>query len=122
MDKIKYALIAVSVFAVAAIAVMIFYSPAANKYDGFAKCLSENGAKMYGAYWCKHCESQKEIFSGSWQYVDYIECSLPNGGQNELCSNAGITAYPTWEFKNGERVQGELSYKQLSQYSGCAIP
>jgi len=26
----------------------------------FAKCLTENGAKMYGAYWCTHCENQKK--------------------------------------------------------------
>ena len=121
MDKIRYILIAVSIFAIAITAVLIFYSPNDNKHDGFAKCLSENGAKMYGAYWCKHCESQKEMFGKSWQHINYVECALPDGGQNELCKNAGITAYPTWEFKDGKMAQGELSYRQLSQYSNCTM-
>ncbi|MBI2146731.1 hypothetical protein HYU22_05320 [Candidatus Woesearchaeota archaeon] len=63
-----------------------------GKYDAFAQCLTENGVKMYGAYWCPHCLNQKEDFGKSWQYVNYIECSLPgNQGQTEICATAGIT-------------------------------
>jgi hypothetical protein len=41
--------------------------------------LSKIGAKMYGAYWCEHCQQQKKIFrkvppTG----FPYIECS-PGG-------------------------------------------
>ena len=29
--------------------------------DAFAKCLSDNGIKMYGAYWCPHCQKMVPI-------------------------------------------------------------
>ncbi len=93
-----------------------------GKYDNFAKCLTDSGVKMYGAYWCPHCNNQKQMFGDSWQYVDYIECSLPNrAGQTQVCNQAGIKAYPTWEFQDGKRVEGELTFQQLSQYSNCQL-
>ena len=95
---------------------------APSKYDSFAKCLTDNGVKMYGAYWCPHCNNQKELFGNSWQYVTYIECSLPNkAGQTQMCNQAGIKAYPTWEFQDGKRLEGELTFAQLSQYSNCHL-
>ena len=33
-----------------------------HKYDAFAKCLASKQAKMYGLYWCPHCQEQKEKF------------------------------------------------------------
>lgn len=97
-------------------------APVASKYDGFAKCLADNGTKMYGAYWCQHCASQKQMFGDSFEFVNYIECSLPNrAGQTQECKDARINAYPTWEFKDGKRIEGELALGQLSQYSGCSL-
>ena len=93
-----------------------------GKYDDFAKCLSEKGAIMYGAYWCPHCQNQEEIFGNSWKFVSYVECSLPNrAGQTELCRKAGVDGYPTWEFSGGGRAEGELSLQQLSEKSGCGL-
>lgn len=93
-----------------------------SKYDNFAKCLADNGVKMYGAYWCPHCASQKQMFGDSFEFVNYIECSLPNrAGQTQECKDAKINAYPTWEFKDGKRIEGELTLGQLSQYSGCKL-
>ena len=94
-----------------------------GKYDDFAKCLSANGVVMYGAYWCPHCQNQEEMFGSSWNYVDYVECSLPNrAGQTQLCSKAGITGYPTWEFSDKSRVGGEMTFGRLAEKSGCSLP
>src|SRR3989338_2497147 len=85
-----------------------------SKYNRFAKCLTDNGVKMYGAYWCQHCANQKQMFENSWQYINYIECSLPNkAGQTQLCNQADIKAYPTWEFQDGKRLERELTFAQL---------
>lgn len=93
-----------------------------GEYDNFARCLADSGVKMYGAYWCPHCNNQKQMFGNSWQYVNYIECSLPNkAGQTEVCNQAGIRAYPTWEFQDNKRFEGELTFEQLSQYSNCKL-
>ncbi|MBI2141292.1 hypothetical protein HYU16_02605 [Candidatus Woesearchaeota archaeon] len=93
-----------------------------GKYDDFAKCLTENGVKMYGAYWCPHCQNQEEMFGSSWKYVNYVECSLPNrAGQTQVCSEAGIKGYPTWEFSDKSRVGGEMTFGQLADKSGCSL-
>ena len=36
-----------------------------------AKHLKESGAKMYGAFWCSHCEDQKETF-GAGANIPYV--------------------------------------------------
>ncbi len=88
--------------------------------DGFAQCLSDSGAKMYGAYWCSHCKTQKAMFGDSWDNVNYIECSLPNNqGQTQECIDAGITGYPTWESGDGSRKSGEVSLSELGNIVGC---
>lgn len=116
----------IAVFAVAAVlAINVQKSGKTGepgKYDDFAKCLTENGVKMYGAYWCPHCKNQKELFDNSWKYVDYVECSLPNkAGQTQLCRSERINGYPTWEFQGDERVEGELSLQQLSEKGNCSL-
>lgn len=111
--------------AIAVIILVVFWINSAGKpgqYDLFAQCLSEKGTKMYGAYWCPHCQEQKEMFGKSWKYIDYIECSLPNkAGQTQFCQEAGIKAYPTWKFPDGQRVEGKLSFEKLSSESGCNL-
>ncbi len=92
-----------------------------GKYDDFAKCLTEKGVKMYGAVWCPHCQNEKEMFGKSWQYMNYVECAAPNGGQAQACAQAGIELYPTWEFPNNEKIAEEFTIEQLSQKTGCAV-
>ena len=93
-----------------------------SQYDTFAQCLTEKGTTMYGAYWCGHCQNKKELFGGSWKYMNYVECSLPGGnGQTEICKQAGIEGYPTWEFADGTRKSGELQLEQLSILAGCPL-
>ena len=91
--------------------------------DGFAQCLTERNAKMWGAYWCPHCQNQKKEFGKSWDKVKYIECSLPGGsGQTNECKEAGIEGYPTWEFEGGERIGGEVPLTDLAEKTGCSLP
>lgn len=117
--------IIVAAAVVAAIALTYFYwlgSNAPGEYDAFAQCLSSKGAKIYGAYWCPHCNDQKKSFGTSWRFVSYVECSLPNNaGQTPACSSAGIANYPTWEFAGGKRAEGVLSFDRLAAESGCAL-
>lgn len=83
--------------------------------------LNQAGVKMYGAYWCPHCERQIDLFGDAAEEVPYIECD-PAGenAQPELCEAAGIAGYPTWEidgeFYPGVRSLPELAY--LSDYEG----
>jgi uncharacterized membrane protein len=81
--------------------------------------LAQSGAKMYGAYWCPHCQQQKQIFGASASRLPYIECS-PNGQnspQASECRAAHIESYPTWVI-NGKRFEEVLTLKQLEDETG----
>ncbi|MEK7658800.1 MAG: hypothetical protein AAB352_02930 [Patescibacteria group bacterium] len=94
-----------------------------GKLDAFAQCLKENGAAFYGTFWCKHCQSQKALFGKSAKHLPYIECSTPDGrGQLAICKDKNIESYPTWEFSDGSRLNGEIPLTQLAEKTGCSLP
>ena len=117
----------ISIILIMAAVVMIFYSsrtPAElGIYDDFAKCITNSGAKMYGAYWCPHCITQKKLFGSSFQYIAYVECDPRGDGANpQACEDAGIQGYPTWIFGDGTSKSGEVPLRTLSAITGCALP
>lgn len=92
------------------------------KMDAFAQCLTDNGVKMYGAWWCPHCKSQKELFGKSFSKINSIECSSAgSNSMNQICQEAKIEGYPTWEFKDGTRVSGEQSLEDLGKKAECTL-
>lgn len=113
-----------SAFVVIAIIGLRYYTESRpGEYDQLAQCIAESGATFYGAYWCPHCAAQKEMFGPSEKYLPYIECSLPNAqGQTQECTDAGVTTYPTWEFSDGERLEGTQTVARLAEATGCELP
>ncbi|HLD83684.1 MAG TPA: hypothetical protein VI979_02410 [archaeon] len=89
-------------------------------YDAFAKCLTEKGVKFYGTYWCNECTKQQKEFGMSWQNINAIDCAMEIDNPR-ICSDAGVNEYPTWEFADGTRKQGTLSFAELGTLSGCPI-
>ena len=106
------------------VAASFLASAAPNKLDSFAKCLKDNGAIMYGAFWCPHCQRTKAMFGSAAKYLPYVECSTPDGqGQTQICKDKGITSYPTWVFANSTTtLSGEHTLTELSQASKCPLP
>lgn len=97
-------------------------STASEAVDAFAKCLTDSGAKFYGASWCSHCRNQKKLFGDS-KNLPYVECATSDGnGQAQFCADAKIEGYPTWVFADGSRESGELSFEMLSQKTNCQLP
>lgn len=92
-----------------------------DNIDEFAQCLSSKGVKMYGAFWCGHCQNEKSKFGESWKYIDYVECD-PRGENSEadLCLQKSIEGYPTWEV-DGKLYPGEQSFEKLAELSGCKL-
>jgi thiol-disulfide isomerase/thioredoxin len=87
-----------------------------------AACIKASGAKFYGAFWCPHCNDQKDMFGDAKKELPYIECSTPDGrGENPVCAAAKITGYPTWVFADGTSQPGALSFEELAQRTGCTI-
>jgi hypothetical protein len=92
-------------------------------YDTFAQCIAGKQARMYGLFWCTHCEEQKEMFGPSFQYIPYVECGV-KGSRTETpeCVQAGVKNFPTWEFADGSRSEGTKSFAYLSDKTGCHLP
>lgn len=87
-----------------------------------AQCLTDKGFKLYGAFWCPHCKTQKEMFGSAVGLLNYIECSTPDGNsQTEVCNKAGIESYPTWELPDGTKVPGTKTLEELIQLSSCPV-
>jgi len=89
----------------------------------FAECLTAEKVKMYGAYWCPHCTTQKNLFGEeAFSKVNYIECDA-NGenGNPTLCTAENIKAYPTWEFADESRVEGTMELSDLAQKTQCGL-
>ncbi len=94
-----------------------------HKYDNFAKCLANKGAKMYGLYWCPHCQEQKEMFGKAFEYVPYEECAIEHSSElAPRCKIAGVKLFPSWQFGAEPPKEGVLSLDALSDKTGCALP
>ncbi|HAC64451.1 MAG TPA: hypothetical protein DCF68_13155 [Cyanothece sp. UBA12306] len=84
-----------------------------------AKHLTAIGAKKYGAFWCPHCYEQKQLFGKeAFKEINYIECD-PSGKnpQPQVCLDAGVQSYPTWEVK-GQVLRGTQLPRKLAEISG----
>jgi large repetitive protein len=98
-------------------------NPAAStELNSFAQCLTDKGATFYGAFWCPHCQAQKKMFGASASLLNYKECSNPDRSQNQMCIDAKIEEYPTWEFADGSRLTGEVELATLAEKTGCVLP
>lgn len=113
----------VGLIAVGLVGWLIIAPAKPGKLDTFATCLKDQGVKFYGAFWCPHCQAQKALFGSSVKLLPYIECSTPDGNsQNQVCNNAKIESYPTWEFPDKTRLTGEQTLADLSAKSSCPLP
>lgn len=94
-----------------------------GKLDTLVSCIADSGATYYGAFWCPNCKNQEALFGRSAGLLPRVECSTPDGrGQLQVCQDAGIKSYPTWEFADGTRESGTLSLERLSEVTGCLLP
>ncbi len=118
--KIVTALLIVAAFVVV---IYLGLRKRGSRLDAFAKCLASKPTKMYGAYWCPHCADQKELFESSFRYVPYVECGVPGSrDEAQVCKDAGIKHFPTWEFAGGERQEGTIALQALGAKTGCSLP
>lgn len=94
-------------------------SPEISANVALAQHLQQSDAKMYEAYWCTVCRWQEKQFGPeAYSLITTIECD-PRGknAQPELCRQAKIRAFPTWEI-NGQLYEGGMQLEQLANLSG----
>jgi len=71
---------------------------------------------MYGSVTCPHCQSQKEMFGDSFQYINYVECTQ----EFERCAN--LKGVPTREIGSGNYLEGLQELSTLANEAGCQLP
>jgi hypothetical protein len=116
-------MIAIAIVVLCAAAYYLLRQRQTSRLDAFAKCLTAKQAKMYGAFWCPHCEEQREKFGSSVDYIPYIECGIKGSkGIAAVCTDAGVKRFPTWVFADGTRVEGAHELDFLGRATGCSLP
>jgi hypothetical protein len=40
----------------------------------------------------------------------------------QICKDKKIESYPTWEFADGSRLNGEITLQQLADKTSCLLP
>ncbi|GJT63002.1 thiol-disulfide oxidoreductase LTO1 [Tanacetum coccineum] len=94
-------------------------SPLALK---LAEHLRSVGAKMYGAFWCSHCQEQKQMFGReAAKLLNYAEC-YPDGFKlgtelSQECKDVKIEGFPMWVI-NGQVLKGIQEFPELAKASG----
>jgi len=115
-----------SILVVFTLGIIFIFSPNTNArtdLDDFTKCIKEKGAVFYGAFWCKFCQNQKNMFGTSKNIIPYQECSTPSGNtQVKECNDKNINTFPTWVFLDGTRLTGVVSLENLALKTGCTLP
>lgn len=123
MNKTIVIFIIIGMVVASLIGYSVWQSRQPGELDALATCLKDKGAVFYGAFWCGHCQNQKEMFGKSEKFLPYVECSTSDGRtQLQSCKDQKIDGYPTWEFADGSRETGEVSLKTLSEKTGCQLP
>ena len=109
-------IILISIFSVIAVLIAAGFGVGfvnANKpgpVDGFAKCLKDKGAIMYGASFCQYSHAQKGMFGNSFKYVDY----------RDFNEDPDIKVTPTWKI-NGAYYRNVQDFDRLASLTGCNI-
>lgn len=92
------------------------YMKKPGEYDGFAKCLTEKGAVIYGNDYCQYTNKQLNFFGKSAKYLNYVKCAE----NQKLCDDKNIGITPTWEI-NGEMYEQVQTFERLATISGCKV-
>ena len=73
-------------------------------------------AKMYGAFWCSHCNNQKqELGIEAAKLFEYVECAKDGvDSKYSVCKDEKIPGFPTWQI-NGQLFPGEKDLSELEK-------
>jgi len=95
-------------------------APSSKRQLRVVEALNAKGFEVYGAYWCRYCDEQRQVLGKEGAAaVAYVECDP--GGLNAapgLCQAAKIGSYPTWAAPDGRLISGMQSLDDLEVLVG----
>ncbi|CAK0871144.1 unnamed protein product, partial [Prorocentrum cordatum] len=84
-----------------------------------AKHLKASGAMCYTAWWCPHCQEQREQFGREAAALGpFVQCSSAERSLLAQCKDKDIDGYPTWIMGDGKKHSGIQALSELAEYSG----
>jgi len=104
---------ALAVVAVIILAVFLLINRKQETPEATAKCIGQNSI-LYVQLGCHACERQENLFIGSYQHLNVVDCFY----DGSKCAVAGISATPTWII-NGKKYVGMQSVERLKELTGC---
>tara|TARA_Y100000310_G_scaffold38326_1_gene35940 strand:+ start:12537 stop:12971 length:435 start_codon:yes stop_codon:yes gene_type:complete len=78
--------------------------------DGFAQCLADKGAIMYGASFCQYSHAQQGMFGNSKKYLDI----------RDFTEDPNVKTTPTWLI-NDEYYPNVQTFNRLASLTGCEL-
>jgi len=78
--------------------------------DGFAQCLTDKGAIMYGASFCQYSHAQQGMFGNSVKYLDV----------RDFTEDRNVKKTPTWLI-TGKYYENVQSLDRLAILTGCSL-
>lgn len=82
--------------------------------SSFARCLTEQGVRVYGSENSESFKAQKSLFGKSFEEIEYINCDT----NSEECSQ--LVTIPTWII-DGSEYHGSFSLDIISRITGCKL-
>lgn len=82
-----------------------------------AQHLTKIGAMCYTAWWCPHCQVQRETFGRqAVEFAPLVQCYDSSEKKLEMCKGKA-DSFPTW-FINDKKYSGDQELYELAEYSG----
>lgn len=79
-----------------------------------ARHLKAVGAACYTAWWCPHCQDQREQFGAeAIPLAPFVQCSSKTGSQLDVCKEKDVEGYPMWII-GGEKYRGGRELSELA--------
>lgn len=83
-----------------------------------AQHLAATGAKCYTAWWCPHCQDQRENFGiEAAALAPFVQCSDLKRKELDLCKKVDVEGYPTWII-DGKKYGGGRTLAELAEMTG----
>jgi len=93
-------------------------SKSSEAEKALARHLTAVGAACYTAWWCPHCQDQREQFgSEAVLLAPFVQCSTEKRKQKPECKDKGIDGYPTWII-DGKKYGGGQDLARLARITG----
>jgi len=83
-----------------------------------ARHLAATGAKCYTAWWCPHCQEQRENFGiEAAALAPFVQCSDLKRREMDFCKKVDVDGYPTWII-DGKKYGGGRTLSELAEMTG----